>query len=224
MTQARQLSAIAFTTLILAVGIATAQEPSLAEQAAAARAHSAPTQATPTVLGHLVQGDYYNEVLGFQIRHIRGWTSMSRGSMNVDEALGREALGLQAGINQSANRAFGMHDEEGNNVMVTIVPMPAGAAPDPAALKSAMANVLKAQIPSAEISDESLPLGDNLHRFAGLRATYTIANREIFQSLQVVVVNGYAVSIATTSLSAEQLRSLLNQLRGSLQWTQPSAR
>ena len=221
MTHARQL-AIAFT-LILAVGIATAQEPSLAQQAAAARAHSPSTQTTPTALGHIVQGDYYNEVLGFQIRHIRGWTSLSRGSMNVDEALGREALGLQAGINQSANRAFGMHDEEGNNVMVTIVPIPAGATPDPSALKSAMVKVLKAQIPNAEISDESLLLGDNMHRFAGLHATYTIANQEIFQSLQVVVVNGYAVSIATTSLSAEQLQSLLNQLRASLQWTQPSA-
>lgn len=222
MTRIGQLNLVA-CALVLASGIASGQEPSLADQAAAARAHSPTTQAAPTVMGHIVAGDYYNEVLGFQIRHIRGWTSMSRGSMNVDEALGREALGLQPGINQSMNRAFGMHDEEGNNVMVGIVPMPGGTTPDPAALKPAMAKLLKAQIPGAEIADEAILLGDSVHRFAGLRATYTLTDRAIFQSLQIVFLDGYGVSIATTSSSAEQLQSLLNQLRDSLRWIQPSA-
>jgi hypothetical protein len=222
MIRTHHLSVLALA-LIFTAGIAVAQEPSLAEQAAAARAHSATTPPVSTVMGHISAGDYYNEILGFQIRHFRGWTSMSRGTMNVDEALGREALGLQAGINQSANRAFGMHDEEGNNVMVGIVPMPAATSPDPAAMKSAMAKILKAQIPSADVADEAILLGDSAHRFVGLRATYTVANREIFQSLQIIFLNGYGVSIATTSSSAEQLQSLLNQVRGSLQWISPSA-
>ncbi len=131
MTGTGQLSRVVLT-LILTASIAMAQEPSLAEQAAAARAHSASAAAAPTVMGHTVAGDYHNEVLGFQIRHIPGWTSMSRGTMNVNEALGREALGLQAGVNQSAGRVFGMHDEEGDSVMVTIaryrkMPMPTSA-------------------------------------------------------------------------------------------------
>lgn len=200
-----------------------AQEPSLAEQAAAARAHSASTAVAPTVMGHTVAGDYHNEILGFQIRHIPGWTSMSRGTMNVDEALGREALGLQAGLNQAVNRVFGMHDEEGNSVMVTMVPAPGGTNVDLAAMKTELSKMLKTQIPTAEIGEEPILLGDSAHVFTGVRATYTVANREIYQSLQMVFLNGYGVSIATTATSAEQLHSLLTQLRGSLQWTQPSS-
>lgn len=222
MAQSRPLSRFAYA-LIFAAGIAVAQEPSLAEQAAAARAHSASTAVAPTVMGHTVAGDYHNEILGFQIRHIPGWTSMSRGTMNVDEALGREALGLQAGLNQTVSRVFGMHDEEGDSVMVTMVPAPAGANADLAAMKIVLSKTLKAQIPKSEIAEEPILLGDNAHVFTGVRATYTVANREIYQSLQIVFVNGYGVSIATTATSAEQLHALLTQLRGSLQWTQPAA-
>lgn len=222
MTQTRQLSRFAYA-LIFAASIAVAQEPSLAEQAAAARARSASTPVAPTVMGHTVAGDYHNEVLGFQIRHIPGWTSLSRGTMNVDEALGREVLGLQPGLNQAVSRVFGMHDEEGNSVMVTMVPAPMGANVNLAAMKTVLSKTLKAQIPIAEIADEPILLGDDAHPFTGVRATYTVANREIYQSLQIVFVNGYGVSIATTATSAEQLRSLLTQLRGSLQWTQASA-
>lgn len=222
MTHTRPLSRFAYA-LIFAASIAVAQEPSLAEQAAAARTHSASTAVAPTVLGHTVAGDYHNEILGFQIRHIPGWTSMSRGTMNVDEALGREALGLQPGLNQAVSRVFGMHDEEGNSVMVTIVPAPAGANVNLATMKTVLSKMLTAQIPNAEIADEPILLGDAAHPFTGVRATYAVANREIFQSLQIVFVNGYGVSIATTAISAEQLHSLLTQLRGSLQWTQPSA-
>ena len=74
---------------------ALAQEPSLAEQVAAAKSRSGHEQPT-RVMGRTVAGDYQNGALGFQLRHIPGWTSMSRGMMNVDEAMGREALGLQA--------------------------------------------------------------------------------------------------------------------------------
>jgi len=222
MTQIRQLSRFAYA-LIFAASLAVAQEPSLAEQASAARSHSASTAVAPTAMGHTVAGDYHNEILGFQIRHIAGWTSMSRGTMNVDEALGREALGLQAGLNQTVSRVFGMHDEEGNSVMVTMVPAPAGANVNLAAMKTVLSQMLKAQIPGAEIADEPMLLGDDAHPFTGVRATYTVANREIYQSLQIVFLNGYGVSIATTAISAEQLHSLLTQLRGSLQWTQPSA-
>lgn len=222
MTQRRQLSRIALT-LIFAASIAMAQEPSLAEQAAAARAHSASTAVGTTVMGHTVAGDYHNEILGFEIRHIPGWTSVSRGTMNVDEALGREALGLQAGLNQAVSRVFGMHDEEGNSVMVTIVPTPGGENADLPAVKALLSKMLKAQIPTAEIADEPILLGHNAHPFTGVRATYTVADREIYQSLQIVFVNGYGVSIATTAISAEQLQSLLTQVRGSLRWTQPSA-
>ena len=223
MNQGRQVSLIAIT-LVVSTCIAVAQEPSLAEQAAAARSHSVPTQqAAPAVMGHTVAGDYYNEVLGFQIHHIHGLTSMSRGTMNVDEAIGREAFGFQAGIDQAANRAFGMHDEEGNNVVVTIVPVPAGTAADPTSLKNGVAKVLKKQVPTAELGDESVLLGDTNHKFAGIRGTYTLANQEMFQSLQFVFVNGYVVGITTTANSAEQLQSLLVELRAALRWVDTSA-
>lgn len=222
MTRTGQLSRIALS-LIFVASIAMAQDPSLAEQAAAARAHSASTAVAPTVMGHIVAGDYHNEILGFQIRHIPGWTSMSRGTMNVDEALGREALGLQPGLNQAVSRVFGMHDEEGNSVMVTMVPAPAGTDVNLATMNTVLSKILKTQIPNAEIADEPILLGDDAHPFTGVRATYTVANREIYQSLQIVFVNGYGVSIATTATSVEQLHSLLTQLRGSLRWTQPAA-
>ena len=214
-------SGIVFT-MILAASFAVAQEPSLAEQAAAARKHANPAVAA-TVMGHIVAEDYYNEVLGFQIRHIPGWTSMSRGTMNVNEAIGRDALGLQAGITQADNRAFGMHDELGSNVMVAIVPVPAGTILDTSALKAEVTTGLKAQLPGMEIGNEPQLLGDSTHRFIGLRGTCTVMNREVFQSLQVVVLNGYAVTLTTTTTSAEQLQSLLTQLRGSLRWIQASA-
>jgi len=223
MTQARQLSLIAFI-FVFATCIAVAQEASLAEQAAAARAHSAPTQqAAPAVMGHTVAGDYYNEVLGFQIHHIRGLTSMSRGTMNVDEALGREAFGFQAGINQAASCAFGMHDEEGDNVVVTILPVPAGTAADLTSLKNGVAKILKKQVPTAELGDESVLLGDSAHKFAGIRGAYTLANQEIFQSIQFVFVNGYVVGITTTANSTEQLQSVLAQVRTALRWVDAPA-
>ena len=226
MTANRRLSRLAFT-MIFAASFAVAQEPSLAEQAAAARKHASPavagTVVAGTVMGHIVVEDYYNEVLGFQIRHIPGWTSMSRGTMNVNEAIGREALGLQAGITQAENRVFGMHDELGSNVMVAIVPVPAGTTLDTAALRAEVTTGLKAQLPNMEISNEPLLLGDSTHRFTGLRGTCAVMNREVFQSLQVVVLNGYAVTITATTTSAEQLQSLLTQLRTLLRWTQASA-
>jgi len=223
MTKARRLVCIAFA-LLLAASIATAQELSLAEQAAAARsARTTSAAIAPTVMGHTVSADYYNEVLGFQIRHFRGWTSMSRGTMNVSEAIGRDALGLQAGVTQAGNRAFGMHDELGSNVMVAIEPAPAGTTLDPTVLKTEVAKALKTQLPGYKVAEEPLLLGDSSHRFVGLRGTFPVANRELYQSLQIVLVNGYAVTITTTTVSAEQLESLLTQLRASLQWTQPSA-
>ena len=217
----RQLSQIAILCIFTA-GFSVAQESSLAEQAAAARGRPA-SVVQPSVMGHTVAGDYYNEVLGFQIRHIPGWTSMSRGTMNVDEAIGREALGLQAGISQSAYRVFGMRDEDGDNVMVSIVPMPAGGTSDPAELKAGLTKVLKAGIPSSVISDETILLGDGEHRFTGIRATYSVADHELSHSLQIIHFRDYGICIGMTTVSAPKLQSLLGQLRSSFQWTQRSA-
>ena len=173
---------------------ALAQEPSLAEQVAAAKSRSGHEQPT-RVMGRTVAGDYQNGALGFQLRHIPGWTSMSRGMMNVDEAMGREALGLQAGLDPSSNRVFGMHNEDGDNVMVAIVALPAGTNVDPVAIKLGMVQIAKSQLPNAKIADESILLGDSTHRFTGFRLTHDIANREIFQSMQILPLNGYALSI-----------------------------
>ncbi len=84
-------------------------------------------------------------------------------------------------------------------------------------MKTVLSKMLKAQITTAEIADEPILLGDNAHPSTGVRATYSLGNREIYQSLQIVLLNGYGVSIATTATSPEQLHSLLTQLRGSLQ-------
>lgn len=221
MTQTRRFSRIAFI-LVFAASIANAQEPSLAEQAAAARAARSASVSTPAAGARVARGDYYNEALGLHIRRIPGWTSMSVGEMNVDEAIGRQVLGLQPGMSPSLNRVFGLHDEEGSNVQVMIVPMP-GATSDPVAVKAMLKAMFQADIPGARVVDEPILLGDDAHRFVGLRGTHTIANREITQSLQMVIVQGHAIAITATALSAEKIDSLLPQLRAAISWTQPSA-
>lgn len=220
MTQASQLSRIAFI-FVFAASIVRAQEPSLAEQAAAARAARSASVSTPSATGRVARGDYYNEALGLHIRRIPGWTSMSRGEMNVDEAIGRQVLGLQPGVNPSLNRVFGLHDGEGSNVQVMVVPMP-GATPDPVATKAMLRAMFKADIPGAKVVDEPILLGDDAHRFVGLRGTHSLANREITQSLQIVIVQGYGICITATALSAEKIESLLPQLRAAISWTEPA--
>lgn len=206
-----------FSSIFLLCCASQGQEASLADQAAAAKAHSH-QQTDPDVFGYSAAGDYHNEFLGFGIRHIPGWTSMSRGMMNVDEALGREALGMQAGINQSTNRVFGMHDEAGTSVTVAIVQIPEGQEMEPAAAQAALARVAKAQLPSPHIKDESVLLSDGSHRFSAVRVSYVIRDTAIFQSMQVVQLHGYAVSLTASARSEGELEGLLHQLQKSFEW------
>jgi hypothetical protein len=97
--------------LLLLVLTVNAQEPRLAEKASTAGA--VPNSLDPNVVGSTLGGDYHNGYFDFEIRHIPGWTTMSRGMLTVNEAVGRDALGVKAGRNRSRNRVFGMHDGGG---------------------------------------------------------------------------------------------------------------
>lgn len=201
--------------LLMLVQAANAQGTSAAEESVAARA--VPSSLDQNVVGHTVGGDYRNEYLGIEIRHIPGWTSMSRGMMNVNEAVGRDALGMKAG-NHSGNRVFGMRDEAGSSVIVTIVRIPSDAETDSASLKSHLAKMTKSQLPTAQVADEATLLDDSAHHFAALRVYYSAANKEIFQSLQMLPLDGYALSLTLTAPSAKQLQEIIQQVQSRLQW------
>jgi len=202
--------------LLIVVLAANAQETSVADQASAARV--APNSLDENVVGHTVGGDYHNKYLGFEIRHIPGWTSMSRGMMNVNEAVGRDAFGMKPGANHSGNRVFGMHDEAGSNVIVLIARIPGGEDTDASSVNPRLVRMTKAQLPNAQVADETVLLDDSSHHFIALRVNYTAANREMFQSLQVLPLEGYALSLTITAPSAEHLQEVIQQLQSRLHW------
>ena len=208
--------------LLVLVLTVNAQDPSLAEKASATGA--APNSLDPTVVGHTLGGDYHNEYFDFEIRHIPGWTTISRGMLSVNEAAGRDALGMKAGANRSGNRVFGMHDEAGGSVILEVFRIPVGAETDSASLKSRLVRMTKAQFPNAHVADETVLLDDSDHHFTALRVNFSAANKEMFRSLQLLPLEGYELSLTITAPSAERLQEVIQQLQSRLQWIrmQPS--
>lgn len=197
-----------------------AQEPSLAEQAAALRhADVRPLQAA--VKGAVINNDYVNEYFGFTIRPFAGWESMGPGQMNVNEAIGRDAMGLSAGIDGSASgRVFGMHDLRGTSVIVTVRPIPTGA--DVSNLGARMREAVTKEIPTLKCADESTTIGDAAHKFVAFRCTNTIADRVFYQDQQAVVARNHVIALTLTAPTEERLNALMRQLKTSLVWTDPT--
>ncbi|HVI05732.1 MAG TPA: hypothetical protein VM711_06525, partial [Sphingomicrobium sp.] len=75
----------------------------------------------------------------------------------------------------------------------------------------------------AQVSGEAVLLGDSSHHFTGVRVSYRVATREIFQSLQLIPVGRYALSMTVSAPTANQLNQVLEQLQACLRWDAPPA-
>ncbi|HEX6881333.1 MAG TPA: hypothetical protein VF135_13270 [Terriglobales bacterium] len=199
--------------------VAFAQQPSLADQARALRETHAKATRTD-FLGRTVGDIYRNDRFSFEIHRIPGWTSMDRGMMNVNEAVGREALGMRAGVSGDiTGRVFGMQDERGSSLIVAINPVPGGTGSiDPELLKKVLAAQLKNSIPSAEFFDEPVVLGDSIHQFTALRLTQKVGEQTLYQSTQLIPLEGYVLNLTVSAPSAERLTQALQQLQPRLIW------
>jgi hypothetical protein len=200
-------------SLLLLVGLvsATSAQESLAERARKAKG-SAAAQVTS---GHFKNGDYINERLGFIFTRVAGWDVLNRGQINMNQAMGREALGLKSGVD-SEGTEFMAHDGQGQNVILTIRKIPADA--DVAKFKPEFQAGLSKALPDPKFSDEPVSFGDSQHRFETFRVTYSAQGREIFQSCQTVFIDGYWVQWLVSSSSNEVLTETLKELRSHLSW------
>jgi len=206
-----KLPSVAF---LLLIAVSSGQE-SLADRAAAARKGSS---GTVTNEGRVVNGDYHNDVLGFTIKRLEGWRAVSRGQMNVNEAFGREALGLKGGISGSA-RVYGMHDAQGSSLTVAILQLPANVTL--AQGYAAMRQNLAASFPDPKFSKEPIMLSAPGRSFEGFRVEYDVRGVHIVQCRQGVVVGDQVVDITVTAQSHEKLSAVLRELKQNLVWHAP---
>jgi hypothetical protein len=181
-----------------------------------------PGASTTTVLepaqrGRVVGGDYKNEYFGFELRRLDGWDSISRGQMNVSEAIGRGAIGLKGGV-QAGNRVFGMHDGQGASVIVSIQSLPANSSSEVANRKQVIQLALKSQLPDPKFSEEAVSLSDPAHDFVAFRVAYTLEGRNIVQSSQSVLLKDHLLDLIITANSHEQLSEVLRDIQKRLIW------
>lgn len=209
---------IAVLAGVLLPGAARAQsQPSLAEQAAAARRQPA-TPVDSQAAGHVVMGEYRNEFFGFTLKPPPGWEALSRGQMNVDEAIGRDAAGLKAGINgDESGRVFGMHDAAGSSVFLAIKAVPAGA--DTSNLEGKLQQGLRSEMPEIRFGREPILLGDGGHRFAAFRIAYVLKDQPINQTLEYLLFKGHLIAMTVTAPTPEKLTAVLRDLQTRLLWT-----
>lgn len=96
---------------------------SLADQVARARHQRFEPPLKEEVAGRVVENVYQNDFFGLTIKPLPGWEMLNRGQLNVNEAIGRQATGMPAGISgQQSGRVFGMHDAAGSSVILSIRP------------------------------------------------------------------------------------------------------
>lgn len=208
----------AFAVLLFLAVPMFAQEPSMAEQAAAAR-HQRGARLDAEQAGHVAGGDYVNQYFGFTIRRLPRWESLGRGEMNVNEAFGRAAMGLPAGIEgESAGRVFGMHDGEGSSVFLAIRRLPPGT--DVSGLRAKLQDAITKELPSLRCGNEPVALGDAAHTFAAFRCTNEIEGTVIYQAQQAIVLRDHLITITASAPSNEQLTAVLRQLRKNFVWSE----
>lgn len=220
----RPLFRLLLPTLVafaLLPGAARAQsQPSLAEQAAAARGASN-ASLDPQVAGHVVEGEYRNDYFGLQLKPLPGWETLNRGQMNVQEAMGRDLIGLKAGVDSNASgRVFGMHDGMGASVFLSIRAVPPGT--DTSNLESKLQAGLKSELPEIHFSREPILLGDSSHRFDAFRASYVLKDVAIAQTLEYILCKGHLIALTVTAPTPEKLTAVLHDLQSRLQWTSPA--
>ena len=205
-----------FLAAVMSFTGAVAQQPSLAEHAASTR--SSGNGLAPEKAGSVVGNDYRNPYFGFEIRHLPGWESQTRGELNVNEAIGREALGQGHGISDSG-RAFGMHDGRGSNLVLSIRALPPGANLPLNRRNEVVQAALKKAFPDPKFTAEPVPLGDRTHFFAAFRMDYVVRDTHVYQSSQATILKGHLLDFTITSNSEVELTDVLRKLQAGVKWT-----
>lgn len=194
------------------------QEQSLAERAAAARHASSSVTLSPAATGYVTHDDYINDYFGLKIKHLPRWESLSAGQMNVTEALGREAMGLKAGITGSGSgRVFGMHDGTGSSLFVSVRPLPAGT--DLSDLGVKLREAVTTQIPTLQCADERSVFSDRTHKFVAFRCVNHAQDRTFYQDQQAIVTREHLIMLTLTAPTQEQLSALVHQIRANVTWS-----
>lgn len=136
--------------------------------------------------------------------------------MNVNEAFGREAMGLKLGVS-NRHRVLGMRNGTGANVSLAIVPIP----PEAKDIENRDAKLIeyaKRDLPNPKVSKETVLLTSGPREFTGFRVEYILQGRTFYQSLQTAVFKGYVVGFTTTATSPQELSATLAELKKAITW------
>jgi len=236
-----------FLTLAFVLGIPAAQtqgnpgaqppsdpsQMSLAERAAAARKASAaranrgessrpdgPPALTPEQRGTVQSNAYINNVLHFRIA-LTEWKPLSEERVARSEDTARRLVNPDEQPS-SAYRVLWIGDSAGRNIALSVVPVPPEAPKDLKQLNESMKKIAVRQLAQAtELSESEEPflLGDAAHPFAGFRVTATIHGKQLVQSEQLTLINGFLTTFTVTGNSDQDLSDALRSLKANLAWT-----
>jgi hypothetical protein len=237
-----------FLTFAIVLGVPAAQtqgnpgaqppsdpsQMSLAERAAAARKASAekahhsensrpdgPPPLTPEQRGTVQTNAYINNALHFRIA-LKQWQPLSEERVARSEETARQLVNPDAP--SSPFRVLWIGDNVGRNVALSIVPMPPDAQKDLSKLNDGMKKIAVRQLAQAtELSESEEPflLGDGAHPFAGFRVTATIHGKQLVQSGQLTLIDGFLMTFTVTGDSDQDLSDALRSLKAALAWTTP---
>ena len=172
---------------------------------------------TPEEAGRVLNGIYTNQVLGLEVKPIQDWAILGRGEMNVNEAFGREAMGLRLGGGSNKHRVFGMHDGRGSNTSMVIIPIPPEIK-NMEDLDVKLIEYAKRDLPNPKVTKETVLLSSGPHVFTGFRVEYALQGRTIYQSVESTIFKDYLVSFTTTSTSPQNLSATLASLKKVITW------
>lgn len=210
---------------------ADADDPSqmsLAERAAAARKAAAAERAnhgvdlpdlTPEQRGTLRGNAYVNDVLHFRVA-LKAWQPFTAARAARAEDTARRLVNTDE--HASPYRVLWIGDNAGRNVALSVLPVPPEDSKTLKQINESMKKMAVRQLAMAtEVTESEEPflLGDTTHSFAGFRITETIAGRQIVQSSQVTLINGFLMMFTITADSDQDLADALRSFKASLAWT-----
>ena len=105
---------------------------------------------------------------------------------------------------------------------MSIVPLPPDAPKDLKQLNDSMKKIAIRELALAtEVSESEEPflLGDAAHPFTGFRVASTIHGKQVVQSEQLTVINGFVMTLTVTGNSDQDISDALRSLKASLAWT-----
>ena len=161
-----------------------------------------------------------NAFLHFRIDLSPSWEPLDAERTAHSEAAAR--LYINPKERPSPYRVLWIGDKAGRNVALSVVPMPPDAPRDVERLVGRMKEVAAHQLASAtdvRYSEESVLLGDSIHKFAAFRISATIRDTQLVQSLQMTLENGFLVTFTATGSSDQDTSEALQSLKKGLGWT-----